>query len=223
MSKFSKWGLYILAAVMLMMPGLVSLSEACVGRELHIGYLEKNTEQAVMAQLLAILIAERTNAKVILEKVEDSQEALDKLESDDIQLYIEYTGIGLLDILGEEPETDPKKVYKKVRQAYMKHYNLIWLKTFGFNSINWKVEEKKENNLPLDLPLYAAPVVRKETLEKWPLLVGLLNQLHRKIDNKSIKEMVAMVDQEGKNPREVASDFLKTINKSIKFALVGQS
>jgi osmoprotectant transport system substrate-binding protein len=185
------------------------VGEACVGRKITIGY-QNTTEQAILAELLAILIEERTGTKVILKEVEDSHEAHRALEASEIQIYIEYTGIGLSEILGEKPEKDPKKVYKRVKKAYSKNFNLIWLKTFGFNSTNGKAENK-------DLPLYPAPVVRKDTLEKFPALARLINKLNGKIDDQTMGQLIAQVEQEGKNPKEVAGSFLGKLGIAFSF------
>ena len=210
MLSYRKLGVGILVALLVGIPALASLGETCVGRKLVIGYLDI-TEQAILAELLGILIEERTGTKVVLKQLEDSQEAHRALESNEIQIHIEYTGIGLKEILGEEPDNDPKKVYKRVKKAYSKNFNLIWLKTFGFSSTNQEPEYK-------DLPLDAAPVVRKDTLEKFPALARLINKLNGKIDNQTMGQLIAKVEQNGKNPREVAGGFLGKLG--IAFSLV---
>ncbi|MDU6444719.1 MAG: glycine betaine ABC transporter substrate-binding protein, partial [Streptococcus sp.] len=47
--------------------------------------------------------------------------------NDEIDLYPEYTGTGLLSVLGEDMETDPEKVYKTVKKEYEEQFNLTWL------------------------------------------------------------------------------------------------
>ena len=47
--------------------------------------------------------------------------------SDEIDLYPEYTGTGLLSILQEELETDPEQVYEKVKAGYADKFKLTWL------------------------------------------------------------------------------------------------
>ncbi len=211
MRNCKKSAVLILAVLLLGMPCLMALSEACVGRKLTIGYLDI-TEQAIMAEVLGILIEERTGTKVTLKKIEDSQEAQRSLEANDIQIFVESTGVGLQEILGEAPNGDynPKKIYRRVKKAYSKNFNLIWLKTFGFNSTNNEIEDKK-------LPLYAAPVVRKDILEKFPALARLINKLNNKIDNDTMGQLVSKVEQEGKNPKEVAGGFL--VKLGIAFSL----
>ncbi len=203
MGNCRRLGIWVLVVLFIGSPLLAALSEACVGRKLTIGY-QDITEQAIMAELLSILIEERTGTKVVLKEIEDSQEAHRALEANDIQIFIEYTGVGLKEILGEEAGTDPKKVYKKVRKAYLKNFNLVWLKTFGFTGA---VEDDEDK----DLPMAAAPVVRKDTLEKFPALSRLINKLKGKIDNQTMGQLIVKVEQEGKTPKEVAGGFLSKL------------
>lgn len=211
MSNCKRLGIWVLVTLFIGSPLLAALSDACVGRKLTIGY-QDITEQVIMAELMSILIAERTGTKVVLKEVEDSLEAHRALEANDIQIFIEYTGIGLKEILGEKPDTNtnPKKVYKRVRKAYIKNFNLIWLKTFGFTGTSEDAEYK-------DLPMYAAPIVRKDTLEKFPALSRLINKLKGKIDDQTMGQLIVKVEQEGKTPKEVAGTFLSKLG--IAFAL----
>ena len=49
------------------------------------------------------------------------------LEKGEIDLYPEYTGTALITVLKKDVETDPKTVYKKVKAAYKKKWDLVWL------------------------------------------------------------------------------------------------
>ncbi|NHM29455.1 glycine betaine ABC transporter substrate-binding protein [Neobacillus terrae] len=58
-------------------------------------------------------------------------------------------------------------------------------------------------------PYYAAPIVRKDTLKKYPKLQKVLYELEGKITNKDMAEMNARVDLDKADPKQVARDFLK--------------
>ncbi len=60
-------------------------------------------------------------------------------------------------------------------------------------------------------PYYAAPVVREETLEKYPELRDVLNMLAGKIDEETMIGLNYQVDVEGKDYRDVAVGFLKSL------------
>lgn len=53
--------------------------------------------------------------------------------NDQIDLYPEYTGTGLLTILKMEPVTDPEEVYETVKREYSQRFNLTWLDQSGAN------------------------------------------------------------------------------------------
>jgi osmoprotectant transport system substrate-binding protein len=190
----------------------INIVQACVGRKITIGCYD-NTEQRIICEIMGILIEERTGTKITLKVLEDSMELHRALEANEIQICVEYTGVGLMEILGIKPIKDPVEAYKKVRSEYNKNFNLIWLKTFGFS--NTGKENKKL--VAAGVPLFAAPVVRKDTLKKFPALSRLLNILKGKIDNKIIANLISKVEQKGKEPKEVANQFLNKLGISFSF------
>ena len=58
-------------------------------------------------------------------------------------------------------------------------------------------------------PYYAAPVVRSDTLDKYPKLEEILNKLADKIDNKTMAQLNYEVDEKGRQAAEVAREFLQ--------------
>ena len=57
-------------------------------------------------------------------------------------------------------------------------------------------------------PYYAAPIVRQDLLEKAPEVADILNQLGGQISNDQMASMNYDVDEAGKEPIDVARDFL---------------
>lgn len=55
------------------------------------------------------------------------------ITSDEIDIYPEYTGTGLLTVLGMDPLTDEQEVYDTVKEAYDKQYQLTWLEYSAAN------------------------------------------------------------------------------------------
>ena len=49
------------------------------------------------------------------------------LVNGDIDLYPEYTGTGLINILQMDPLTDPDEVYETVKSEYADQFDLVWL------------------------------------------------------------------------------------------------
>jgi osmoprotectant transport system permease protein len=61
-------------------------------------------------------------------------------------------------------------------------------------------------------PYYAAPIVRQSTLNKYPELERILNQLSGMIDDQTMTELNYGVDKLHRSPEVVAIDFLKQKN-----------
>ena len=70
-----------------------------------------------------------------------------------------------------------------------------------------RVLDDDKNYFP---PYYCAPLVRDQTLKKYPQLRTILNRLAGKLDNTTMQELNYQVDQLHKNPADVARDFLKS-------------
>jgi osmoprotectant transport system substrate-binding protein len=73
----------------------------------------------------------------------------------------------------------------------------------GFNLV---VLEDDKNYFPVYNP---APVVHKETAEKYPELAGLFEKLGEKLNTEAMTNLNYQVDIEHKNVREAATEFLK--------------
>ena len=93
------------------------------------------TEQEILGELMAILLEYNTNIKVVRKlNLGGTMICFNALKAGDLDLYAEYTGTGLVNILKKEVISDPDKAYDAVREAFDKKYNLVWLKSFGFNN-----------------------------------------------------------------------------------------
>jgi osmoprotectant transport system permease protein len=60
--------------------------------------------------------------------------AFSALRSNRIDVYPEYTGTGLLAILGERPSPDPQQVYRQVAREFRARYGTRWLPPLGFQN-----------------------------------------------------------------------------------------
>jgi osmoprotectant transport system permease protein len=56
------------------------------------------------------------------------------LRGGSIDVYPEYTGTGLLAILGERPMTDERVVYRHVTEEFQRRYGVRWLAPLGFQN-----------------------------------------------------------------------------------------
>ena len=184
--------------VVLIITGLsVSSAQACVGKTLVVGALE-NPQQQVLAEMLSVLIGERTGTTVKVVSVAGHAEAHDAMLRAEMDMYVEYTGVGQVVLLKEQPIADSDELYKAVKERYNQDLNLVWLKPFGFSD---------ERYAPEGTVAVAAPVVRKDTLKKFPALARLINKLGGSIDDSTMKELETA--SAAGNSRDVARKFLK--------------
>lgn len=174
-----------------------SLAQACVGKSLVVGSLD-NPQQQVLAQMLSILISERTGTTVKVVPVAGHAEAHEALLRADLDMYVEYTGVGQVTLLKDPPIADAETLYKAVKDRYNQDLNLVWLQPFGFSD---------ERFAPAGTVADAAPVVRKDTLKKFPALARLINKLGGAIDAETMKQLES--ESATGNSKDVARRFLK--------------
>lgn len=84
------------------------------------------TENLVIAEIYVLALEDNGYT---VERVSNISSSLihNSIVNDEIDLYPEYTGTGLLSVLGEDMETDSEKVYKTVKKEYEEQFNLTWL------------------------------------------------------------------------------------------------
>jgi len=84
------------------------------------------TENEIVAELYALALED---AGYKVDRVFDIASSVihQSITSDEIDLYPEYTGTGLLSILQEELITDPDEVYNTVKAKYEEKFQLTWL------------------------------------------------------------------------------------------------
>ena len=84
------------------------------------------TEGEILSEIYALALE---NAGFTVKRSFDISSSVipTSLEKGEIDLYPEYTGTALITVLKKDVETDPKTVYKKVKAAYKKKWDLVWL------------------------------------------------------------------------------------------------
>lgn len=95
----------------------------------------------ILANMYKMLVDGYTNLQGITKTgLGGTKICFDALVNDQIDLYPEYTGTGLLVILQAKQPTidslikDKRKVYDHVSQAFLQHYGIRWLPPIGFNN-----------------------------------------------------------------------------------------
>lgn len=84
------------------------------------------TENEIVAELYALALED---AGYKVERIMDISSSVihTAIVSNEIDLYPEYTGTGLISILKMDPLTDAQEVYETVKKAYAEQYDLVWL------------------------------------------------------------------------------------------------
>jgi len=93
------------------------------------------TEQEILGEIMAILIEENTDFKVVRKlNLGGTMICFNALKAGDIDLYAEYTGTGLVNILKMKTTKDPAQAYRMVKDAFEKRFQMVWLDPFGFDN-----------------------------------------------------------------------------------------
>jgi osmoprotectant transport system substrate-binding protein len=94
------------------------------------------TEQLILGEMYAQILEDRGfNVERSL-NLGGTLVAHEALLAGEIDLYPEYTGTGLLVILGMETMSDPDEVYDVVSAAYLEEFDLVWLDQTPMNNSN---------------------------------------------------------------------------------------
>jgi osmoprotectant transport system substrate-binding protein len=107
---------------------------ACGNRGDAIKVGSKNfTEELVLGELYAQSLEHAGLAVARKFDLGTTDIALAALKRGEIDLYPEYTGTALLNVLHLPPDSDPKRAYATVKAAFAKQYQLDWLDPAPFN------------------------------------------------------------------------------------------
>ncbi len=294
--KHFKWAVSVIVIIIVIISGF-GIYNIKNKKTIVVGSKNFN-EQLIMGNMLASLIENNTDYKVERKlNLGGTSVVFSALKSDDIDLYVEYTGTGLVDIMKRSSISDSEKVYNIVRDYFDKNYKLEWLKPLGFNNtyvlavrpdtanryrlntisdlskvsdtlnlgctmefenrqdgyvglqklynlnfknikgldgglrytslqnnetqvvdafstdgllkkFNLKTLKDNKNFFP---PYYAVPLIRQDTLKKYPEIKPLLLKLSNQITDKDMQQMNYKVDR-GAQPKKIAEDFLRSKN-----------
>ena len=113
------------------------------GAEVSIG--SKNfTESLIVGEMVGLLLEQNGFSVNRHLNLGGTVVAHESLVNGDIDAYVEYTGTGLMAILGHDlPAIDegkdqslPQMVYDIVASEYPEEFDLVWLEPWGFNNTN---------------------------------------------------------------------------------------
>jgi len=91
------------------------------------------TEQHILSEIIAQLVERETDLRVIRKfNLEGTTICFNALKSKTIDLYVEYTGTAILDILKESIPSFP--LYEYVKGVFETKFGIIWLNRLGFSN-----------------------------------------------------------------------------------------
>ncbi|NLZ52737.1 MAG: glycine/betaine ABC transporter substrate-binding protein [Thermoanaerobacteraceae bacterium] len=130
--RFKTLVFVVLLIGIFLLTGVTGCGGSKAPEEIRIG--GKNfSEQFIMAEMLSILIEENTDLKTSVQTNLAANVIFNAIKSNQIDLYLEYTGTGLIN-LGMEPMSDPDQVYEIVKKEFDEQFNIKWMKPYGFNN-----------------------------------------------------------------------------------------
>jgi glycine betaine/choline ABC-type transport system substrate-binding protein len=96
---------------------------------------KSSTEQLVLGEIAAQHLESRLRVPVNRRlNLSGTPLAHQSVVQGQIDLYPEYTGTALTDVLGLPPEDDPSVVRERVRQEYERRFRLVWMPPLGFQN-----------------------------------------------------------------------------------------
>lgn len=162
---------------------------ACVGKTVVVGSLDSPRGRLV-AQVLAILINERTGTTVKVTEFADADALHRGLAGGTVDLGVEHPRRALLR-LGLDAPADPAAAAEAAKGAYLEKLNLVWMPPLGFGG-------PEAGDGP------GAPVVRKDTIKKFPALPRLIAKTEGLLPD----AVLAALEKAG-DPARVAREYLR--------------
>ena len=111
------------------------LLTSCSSRNTIVVGSKNFTEQVLLGEIFAQQIETRLGVRVVRKlDLGGTMLAHEALKGGSIDLYPEYTGTALTEILKRPILPDPHAVFDAVRDAYHKQWQLAWFPPLGFNN-----------------------------------------------------------------------------------------
>jgi osmoprotectant transport system substrate-binding protein len=270
------------------------LLASCSNRNTIVVGSKNFTEQVLLGEIFAQQIETKLGARVVRKlDLGGTMLAHEALKGGSIDLYPEYTGTALTEVLKQSILSEPRAVFDAVRDAYHRQWQMAWLAPLGFNNTFAMVVRRDEkvaalseaasahpwrlgmgyefsqrpdgldgllatyhlrlngDPLTMDLgllyaalqsrkvdmvaanstdglisvldvavlqddrryfpPYECAAVVREATLDRYPSLRGILEQLSDRLSDTRMRELNYQVDGKHRPPADVAAEFLKSL------------
>lgn len=171
-------------------------SDACVGKVLSIG-ISNSSGERLLAEMLSMLINERTGTTVSIRVYRDSQEMYQAVKKGEVSILIENT-CHALELLGRPPEENARRAYMISKEEFRKSFNLVWLEPLGL----LRIDSGKA-------PAYYAPIITVDAMNNFPALPRVINKLSGTVNDEVVEKFMKAVNA-GQKSRMVVKDFLRS-------------
>jgi glycine betaine/choline ABC-type transport system substrate-binding protein len=188
-----KWLIPVLGVVFLF---FASQAMACVGKTLIIGATSSPNDK-LLAQMMAVIINERTGTTVNVNYFEDHEKLFAAVKKREVNIFVDNTGRAL-QILGKSSSSGTaESVYSSVKDEFKSQFHLVMLKPFG-----GKLSAQSQDTF-VDVPVIAEGI-----LIEYPALPRVINKLAKVTGGKNYEKLLSAVES-GDKPNQVAKDYLK--------------
>ncbi len=129
------------------------------------------TEQLILGNIYSDLIEEYTDLEVDRKlNLGGTSVAFNALTSNELDMYVDYTGTVFMNVMNRDAINDKDKVYNDVKDSMSKDYNLTVMDPIGFNNtyvlgVMPDIAEKYNLNTISDLKKYSKDLIFSPTLE----------------------------------------------------------
>lgn len=161
----------LLAAVALLLTAVPSWG--CVGKTLTIGVLDQPRERMV-AGVFSVFVAERTGTTVVVREYPDARALHQATLGGSIDLSLTTAGISWREVMGKGGEA----ALDELRSFFLSSLNLVWGAPVAATATGGKGEADR-----------LTPVLRRDTLVKFPALPKLLRKLEGKIEDRWLEKV----------------------------------
>jgi osmoprotectant transport system permease protein len=128
---------------MALLVAILAIAPATASDTIVVG--TKNFEESrLLGEIFARLIESRTNLNVERRfGLAGTQICFEALRTGAIDVYPEYTGTGLVTLLGEKPLGSRAETMQRVRSQFLHRWNLTWMAPLGFEN-SWAIGVRRE-------------------------------------------------------------------------------
>ena len=122
------------------------------------------TEQTIIGEMAALLIEHKTGLEVERKFYLATNLPMKMLRTGELDLYLDYTGTGYVDILGiPYKQQPPEQIYQHVKKVYPERFDAEWLSPLGFKN-TYTLTMRRQHAEELDIQKISDLAKHKDAL-----------------------------------------------------------